>query len=94
MSKILFTQEGYQKLQSDLKEITAKRPETLNALVRAREMGDLSENGAYKSAKYRLSQIDGEIRHLNYLISQAQIAKPTGNDHVQVGHTVVLRRLN
>ena len=45
---ILFTKGGYEDLKIKLKETEEKRPEVLKSLVRAREMGDLSENGAYK----------------------------------------------
>ncbi len=91
---ILFTKEGYEKLKIDLKTAEEKRPEILKSLVRAREMGDLSENGAYKSAKFELNDLDRKIRHLRRLISQGQVVKPLSNDYVQIGHTVTLRRIN
>lgn len=94
MNKVLFTASGYEKLQTELNTAISKRPEVLKALVRAREMGDLSENGAYKSAKFELGQLDRIIRTLQDLKKRAKIVKPANDDYVQVGHTVTLRRIN
>lgn len=89
----LFTKEGFEVLEQRLREAEEKRPQVLESLKRAREMGDLSENGAYKSARFELSRIDSNIRHLKRLIAGARIiSKPTNNETVQIGHTVVLRR--
>ncbi len=91
----LFTKEGFKDLKRQLSEAEEKRPEILKSLVRAREMGDLSENGAYRSAKFEHSDIDRKIRHLQKLIKYARvIVKPANNDTVQIGHTVTLRRIN
>jgi transcription elongation factor GreA len=94
VKKVLFTEAGYKKLKIDLEELNAKRPEILSSLVRAREMGDLSENGAYKSAKFALGDIDHKIRHLKHLIENGQPVKPKNNDYVQIGHTVILTRIS
>ena len=90
---ILFTKAGYENLKVELKIAEEKRPGILKSLVRAREMGDLSENGAYKSAKFELSDLDRKIRHLKHLISKGRVIKPLNNDYVQIGHTVTIRRV-
>jgi transcription elongation factor GreA len=91
----LFTKEGFDNLHQRLKEAEDRRPQVLQSLVRAREMGDLSENGAYKGARFELSRIDSDIRHLKNQIKYARIIeKPANNDTVQIGHTVLLRRIN
>ncbi len=90
---ILFTKEGFDKLKRDLKEAEEKRPETVATLAKARAMGDLSENGFYKGARFELNNLDRKIRHLKHLISKGQvIQKPVNNEYVQIGHTVTLRR--
>ncbi len=92
---ILFTKEGYEKLKLDLKTAEEKRPGVVAVLTKARNMGDLSENGFYKGAKFELNDLDRKIRHLRHLIQEGQvIQKPTNNNYVQIGHTVTLRRLN
>ena len=92
---ILFTKSGYEDLKVKLKEAEEKRPEVLESLVRAREMGDLSENGAYKSAKFELNNLDRKIRHLKHLVREGQVIQPpTNNKTIQIGHTVILRRIS
>lgn len=90
---ILFTKVGYKKLKTDLKAAEEKRPEVVATLSRARAMGDLSENGFYKGAKFELNDLDRKIRHLKRLISQGQVISPSNNDYVQIGHTVTLNRV-
>lgn len=92
---ILFTKEGYNKIKSDLDEAIKKRPEAVATLARARAMGDLSENGFYKGARFELNDLDRKIRHLSRLVKEGQIIQePTDNKTVQIGHTVTLKRIN
>lgn len=92
---ILFTQEGFDKVKADLDEAKKKRPEAVKILARARAMGDLSENGFYKGARFELNDLDRKIRHLTRLVEQSRVInKPVNNDTVQIGHTVRLRRVN
>ena len=91
---IHFTKEGFEKLKKDLKEAEEKRPVAVATLARARAMGDLSENGFYKGARFELNDLDRKIRHLTRLIKEGQvIQKPTNNVYVQIGHTVTIRRV-
>ncbi len=90
-----FTKEGFEKLKSDLREAEEKRPQVVATLTKARNMGDLSENGYYKGARFELSDLDRKIRQLKHLISEGRvISTPKNNEVVQIGHTVTLRRLN
>jgi len=90
----LFTKKGFDNLEKQLMEAEKKRPEVVATLSRARSMGDLSENGFYKGAKFELNDLDRKIRHLRHLIKSGQvIQKPTNNNFVQIGHTVTLRRI-
>lgn len=92
---ILFTKEGYEKLKKDLKAAEGKRPEAVETLSRARAMGDLSENGFYKGARFELNELDRKIRHLRHLVKEGSIiSTPTDNLSVQLGHTVILERIN
>ena len=49
------TQEGLEKLKKEKEELERNRPAAVLDLKKAREMGDLSENGYYKSARAKLS---------------------------------------
>jgi transcription elongation factor GreA len=91
----LFTKDGYDKISRDLEEARKRRPEAVATLARARAMGDLSENGFYKGARFELSDLDRTIRHLTHLVENARIIeKPKDNDKVGIGHTVTLKRIS
>ena len=75
-AKIPFTKEGYRKLLEDRAKFLAARPEAVEHLRKAREMGDLSENGYYKSSRQQLSFLDSRIRRVERLIRFAKIIEP------------------
>ncbi|TXG76493.1 hypothetical protein E6Q11_04510 [Candidatus Dojkabacteria bacterium] len=90
-----FTKQGFEKIKKDLEEAEKKRPDAVATLARARAMGDLSENGFYKGARFELSDLDRKIRTLSGLVKQARIIEtPTDNETVKLGHTVTVRRIN
>ncbi len=89
--KIQFTPQGYQKLQTDFDFLTQKRKGAVVALHTARQMGDLSENGAYKAARFELSDIDRRLRRLTYLLRSGEIAPvKTTSGHAEFGSRVTL----
>ncbi len=63
-ANIPFTREGYAAMEQKMADLTEKRKGAIIALRTARDMGDLSENGAYKAARFELSGIDRELRKL------------------------------
>jgi len=73
MKQIPFTQEGYDDMKNDRLRLQEKRKETVISLSRAREMGDLSENGLYKAAKMELGSIDRQLRRIDNLLRYAHI---------------------
>lgn len=88
MKKIIFTQKGYDDLKKEYKKLLDSRPEAVKTLTRAREMGDLSENGFYKAAKWKLSSIDYNLRRLKSLIKQAVVVQASSKEIVEVGNKV------
>ncbi len=88
MQAILFTKDGFEKLKEEQAKLLVKRPTAVNNLQRARELGDLSENGAYKAARAELSQLDSRLRHLNRLITQAKIIEAVNAATVGIGTRV------
>ena len=87
---IQFTQEGYDKNQKEFDKLTEERKDILVRLQTAREMGDLSENGAYKYAKFELRRTDGRLRHLTRLLRYGIIVKTKNQPLVSFGTTVTL----
>ncbi len=60
-------------MKDDVVVLTEKRVGVVVNLRTAREMGDLSENGAYKAARFELSAIDRELRRLNFLLRFGEV---------------------
>ena len=88
--KFYFTQEGYQKLKQDCEELLKSRPDALEHLKKAREMGDLSENGYYKASKAKLISIDTRLRRLSYMLKRSQIIQAQDNKTVHLGNLVTI----
>ncbi len=89
---MLITQAGLDQLKTELDQlVNTRRPGLVERLALARSMGDLSENSDYQSAKEDLTFVDGSISELEELIKSAQIATPTSNDAVDVGHSVTVK---
>lgn len=89
-SRIRLTQEGYDKARKDLEELLERRKGAVISLRTAREMGDLSENGAYKAARFELSDIDREIRRLKILLRLAIVREVTNKGFIDFGSVVTL----
>lgn len=88
--KITFTKEGFEKLQKEQQDLLAKRPQAVAELKRAREMGDLSENGAYKGAKFLLNQIDSRLRYLHHTLLHAVVVENAPDGVVGLNAKVVV----
>lgn len=93
LRRIPFTKEGFDKIKSEYDIIKVSRPEAVETLRRARDLGDLSENGLYKAARAQLSSIDSRLSRLEILIKLAEVqeAKP---GIIGVGSRVSLREEN
>ena len=93
MGKFPMTVSGYDKLQTELKQlINEERPNVIKAISEARAHGDLSENAEYHSAKEKQSFLEGKIAELESIIAQADIidvSKLTGKE-IKFGATVVI----
>jgi transcription elongation factor GreA len=87
---IIFTKEGYEKVQKEYDDLLASRPEAVSELKRAREMGDLSENGFYKGARFKLSAVDRRLRELKHLLKVGKVVAKQSGDTVEIGSTVVV----
>lgn len=85
-----FTKEGYEALKVRQAELLAKREIVLVSLQRAREMGDLSENGAYTSAKFELGNVDRELRRIEFNLKYGKITEVVQTGAVGFGSKVTV----
>jgi len=97
MQKYPMTPEGFNKMKDELNNLkNVERPSIIAAIQAARELGDLSENAEYHSAKEKQSFIEGKIADLEVKVSRAEVidvTKLSGND-VKFGTTITLEDLD
>lgn len=89
--QMLYTKEGFQALQAELKERqTVKREEIKEAIALARSFGDLSENSEYDEARNEQAKNEARILELQALIDNALIVDENAIDTsvVSIGSTV------
>lgn len=90
MRKIQFTKQGYEDLVQEEKKMQADRVQAVKELQRAREMGDLSENAAYKVARSRLSGIDNRLRRVKGILKWAVVIQAPLDGFADIGSKVVI----
>lgn len=90
LKRIPFTKEGFAKLERKLEHLKADRPAAVKELARARELGDLSENGLYTAAKARLISIDNNIFRTEMTIKLADVVENTDSSVISIGSHVTV----
>jgi len=92
MNKIPITVSGEKKLRTELKRLkTKERPEVIESIATAREHGDLKENAEYHAARERQSFIEGRIKNIESILSDAEVidlTKINADGKVIFGSTV------
>lgn len=85
--------ESYQKFTNELKELKATTiPTIAKRIDEARQMGDLSENAEYHSAREEMAWAQTRVKEIEFILSNSQIiSKPTGSNTVDVGSTIVVK---
>lgn len=90
MEKYL-TKNGIEKIKKELEHLeNVKRKEVIEKIKHAVSQGDLRENAGYAAAKEEQSFIEGRIKELKSIISQAKVITKTNNEKVHLGSTVYL----
>ena len=94
--KVYITEKGLEELKKEHSElVSTKRPQLVNRLATARDMGDLAENAEYTAARDELAFIDGRIDELENLLKNATIIaeKPRGKKSkiVNLGSRVAVK---
>jgi transcription elongation factor GreA len=90
MPSSYLTQEGFERLQQELDYLrTEKRTEVAERLRDALEDGELIENAELEAAKNEQSFVEGRIKELEILLSNAKIIQEHHNtEFIQVGSKV------
>lgn len=93
MKKIYrLTQEGLDELKQELKNLIGQRVHAAERIKQARELGDLSENAEYQTAREEQDRLEARISELDRILQNSQLIKKTKSDgHVRLGSRVGLK---
>jgi transcription elongation factor GreA len=92
-----YTEEGLQKMKDELQQLkTVERKAATQAIVDARDKGDLSENAEYDAAREAQAHLEFKISKLEDIIANARIVDGTQIDlsKVSILTTVKIKNTN
>ncbi len=70
----VMTREGYERFKKELEElIRVRRPQVIERLRAARELGDLRENSEYHAAKEEQAYVENRIAELERLLRGVRV---------------------
>jgi transcription elongation factor GreA len=84
------SQEGHDRLQTELNQLIANRPSVAAEINARREEGDLRENGGYHAAKEEQGKQELRIRQLQDLLRTAQVGESPNGGSVAPGTVVTV----
>ncbi len=93
MKKIFrLTKDGINELEKELNTLISRRHEVAEAIKNARELGDLSENAEYQSARAEQDRDEARISEIENILQNVEIIqKPKTDNKVHLGSIVKLR---
>jgi len=94
MASTQLSRDAYDRLQAELDDLTTRgRVDIATAIERARELGDLSENGDYHAAKDEQGKMEARNRQLQAMLKNAEIVDAAGGSGgtVAAGSVVTIR---
>jgi transcription elongation factor GreA len=87
----VLTRAAYERLQAEYDDLTTRgRIEIAQAIERARELGDLSENGDYHAAKDQQGWMEARIRELQKVLKHAEVVDRVAEGVVGPGTVVTI----
>lgn len=91
MAKHQFSHATYNRLQAEYADLTTRgRIEVADKIERARELGDLKENGDYHAAKDEQGHMEGRIRQIESFLEDVEIIPPSPEGVVGLGTIVAI----
>jgi len=84
-----FTKAGFEKIKQEYEDLKKERPGVLIDVQKARELGDLKENGYYQASKGKLRTIDSRMMNIAFQIKTAKIIDESASDTIGIGSTVL-----
>lgn len=86
------TKEGIKELETEAAGLIAQRGDITQRIKDARELGDLSENAEYTSARQEQERVESRISEIEHILQNVEvITKPKTVSTVQLGSKVSLK---
>ena len=85
------TQAGVDELKAERDALVGRRSEIADAIRTARELGDLSENAEYQSARADQERTENRVSEVDNILNNLDIIKKSSGSKVQLGSTVTLK---
>ena len=86
------TQEGLDELKTELNGLVGQRKQAAERIKSARELGDLSENAEYQSAREEQDRLESRIAEVDHVLQNSELIKKPKNDgKVRLGSKVSLK---
>jgi transcription elongation factor GreA len=86
------TQAGVNELKDEHEDLVSQRAGVAERIKDARELGDLSENAEYQSAREEQDRLEARIAELEHILQNVQIIKiAKNNGKVRLGSEVELK---
>ena len=86
------TKEGIAELKLEVESLIAKRADVADAIKTARELGDLSENAEYQSARAEQDKSEARIGEIEHILQSVEVIKtPKSDGKVVLGSRVTLK---
>lgn len=84
--------QAHQRLRDELDERSGpRRREISEKIERARELGDISENGDYDAAKNEQGLNEARVRQIEQILKNAVVVEAPKSDVVAAGNVVEIR---
>lgn len=92
MNQKLLTPIGVKKIEAELVKLKVKRAEIVQKIKDAKELGDLSENAEYHSAKEEQGLTEARINEIESLLKVAIVVQPTtSKSKVSLGSKITVK---
>lgn len=89
--EMVLTQAGYDKIKEEYDYIiSVKRPQNIQRIKEARELGDLSENFDYQDAKREQGEIESRLAKLKFILETSRVAEIADDGSIGLGSNVTI----
>ena len=74
------TQDGVNEIKKELDALIAQRVDIAERIKETRDLGDLSENAEYQSAREEQDRLENRISELEHVLQNSKVIRKPKND--------------